>query len=213
MLYQLDPSNPSGISRKVEKGFTPYFAGGVGKPSLLDSVNGKHGAVRITAGTNVTIDNSGKDIISISATGGGSGSSPLTTKGDLWGFSTVDARLPVGADNQVLVVDSAQTLGVKWSTLTDQIGIVRIVTVTSGNYSAGSAVSTDYVYLIAGAHTTTMPTATGNSNRYTFKNNHTVAVTINRAGSDTIEGATSLTLGPNESVDLISNNTSAWSVI
>lgn len=40
---------------------------------------------------------------------------PLTTKGDLFSFSTVDARLPVGADGQVLVADSAASLGVKWS--------------------------------------------------------------------------------------------------
>lgn len=41
--------------------------------------------------------------------------SPLTTKGDLWGYSTVDARLPVGTNNYVLTADSAQTLGVKWA--------------------------------------------------------------------------------------------------
>ena len=45
-----------------------------------------------------------------------SGSSPLTTKGDLFGFSTVAARIPVGTDGQVLTADSTQTLGVKWAT-------------------------------------------------------------------------------------------------
>jgi len=39
----------------------------------------------------------------------------LTTKGDLHGFSTVDARIPVGTNDQVLTADSAQTLGVKWA--------------------------------------------------------------------------------------------------
>lgn len=43
------------------------------------------------------------------------GSSPLTTKGDLFGFSTVAARIPVGTDGQVLTADSTQTLGVKWA--------------------------------------------------------------------------------------------------
>ena len=41
---------------------------------------------------------------------------PLTTKGDLWGFSSVDARVPRGNDGDVLLTDSAQTLGVKWGT-------------------------------------------------------------------------------------------------
>lgn len=49
--------------------------------------------------------------------GSGSGStSPLTTKGDVWGYSTVDARLAVGTDGQVLTADSASALGVKWGT-------------------------------------------------------------------------------------------------
>ncbi len=46
----------------------------------------------------------------------GGGSSPLTTKGDLFGFSTVDARIPVGTDGQILTANSAVTLGVEWQT-------------------------------------------------------------------------------------------------
>lgn len=41
--------------------------------------------------------------------------SPLTTKGDVFGYDTADARIPVGADGTVLTADSAQTLGVKWA--------------------------------------------------------------------------------------------------
>jgi hypothetical protein len=42
--------------------------------------------------------------------------SPLTTKGDLYGYSTTNSRIPVGADATVLTADSTQTLGVKWAT-------------------------------------------------------------------------------------------------
>jgi len=44
-----------------------------------------------------------------------SSASPLTTKGDLWGFSGVDARIPVGANGYVLTADSTQALGLKWA--------------------------------------------------------------------------------------------------
>jgi hypothetical protein len=43
------------------------------------------------------------------------GSSPLTTKGDLYGFDTVDARIPIGTNGQVLTANSAQALGLEWA--------------------------------------------------------------------------------------------------
>jgi hypothetical protein len=43
--------------------------------------------------------------------------SPLTTKGDLYGHSTVDARVPVGADGRLLTADSTAALGVSWQAL------------------------------------------------------------------------------------------------
>lgn len=46
----------------------------------------------------------------------GSGASPLTTKGDLYTFTTTNARLPLGTDGQVLVVDTSTPSGLKWQT-------------------------------------------------------------------------------------------------
>ena len=43
------------------------------------------------------------------------GSSPLTTKGDVYVYGSADDRLPVGTDDYVLTADSAQALGVKWA--------------------------------------------------------------------------------------------------
>ncbi len=45
-------------------------------------------------------------------------SSPLTTKGDLWGYDTADNRVPVGStDGMLLTVNSADAQGVDWQSL------------------------------------------------------------------------------------------------
>jgi hypothetical protein len=56
------------------------------------------------------------------------GAAALTTKGDILGFSTVVARVPVGTNGDVLTADSAQTLGIKWAAPTT--GTVTSVALT-----------------------------------------------------------------------------------
>lgn len=46
---------------------------------------------------------------------GGGGGSPLTTKGDLYGFGADNARIAVGTIGQVLTPNSGQTTGVQWN--------------------------------------------------------------------------------------------------
>lgn len=42
------------------------------------------------------------------------GSSPLTTKGDLYGFTTVNARVPIGTNGARLTADSGSSSGLSW---------------------------------------------------------------------------------------------------
>ncbi len=99
-----------------------------------------------------------------------------------------------------------------WATPSSSGGIVRTITTSSGAFTAGGSAGTDYVYLIAGAHAVALPTAVSNTNRYTFKNNHSSAITITPDGVETVEGASSIQVAPEDSVDLISNNAN-WFVI
>ena len=67
--------------------------------------------------------------------------SPLTTKGDLYGFSTSDARIPIGANNTVLTADSTQSLGLKWAT--PAVASSALTFIASASPSAVSTISID----------------------------------------------------------------------
>ena len=45
----------------------------------------------------------------------GGSASPLTTKGDLYTYSTADARLAVGNNGESLVADSSTSTGLRWT--------------------------------------------------------------------------------------------------
>jgi hypothetical protein len=59
------------------------------------------------------------------------GTSPLTTKGDLFTFSTINARLGVGANGTILTADSAEATGLKWATPAAASSGLNLITRTS----------------------------------------------------------------------------------
>lgn len=140
--------------------------------------------------------------------------SPITTKGDLiiGDNSGNSSRLGVGTNTHVLTADSTVAGGIKWAAVAGGSGITRTVVVTSGSITLGNTASTDYMYFVAGAHTLSMPAAAGNTNRYTIKNNHSANITIDTAGAENIEGAASISIAPEEAVDIMSDGTN-WFVI
>ena len=88
--------------------------------------------------------------------------SPLTTKGDLYTFSTSDARLGVGANDTVLTADSAQATGLKWATPAS--GGMTLISTTSltGASTTLSSIPQTYnsLYMVISGVTN----ATGNGN-------------------------------------------------
>jgi hypothetical protein len=73
---------------------------------------------------------------------------PLTTKGDLFGYSTTNARIPVGANDTILTADSTQALGVKWAAPAAGGGMTLISTTTlSGTSTSISSIPQTYKHL------------------------------------------------------------------
>lgn len=123
-----------------------------------------------------------------------------------------DEAYDATAWNGSLEVPTKNAVRDKIEAMLGSSGITRTVVVTSGSATMGSSASTDYAYFVAGAHTMSLPAASGNTNRYTVKNNHSANITIDTAGAETVEGAASISIAPQESVDLMSNGTN-WFVI
>lgn len=115
------------------------------------------------------------------ATPSGGSTSPLTTKGDIYGFDTAGNRIPVGADGSVLTADSTQALGVKWAAVSGT-GTVTTVSVASANGFAGTV-----------ANATTTPAITiSTSITGIVKGNGTV-ISAATAGTDYVTGSSTNT--------------------
>lgn len=103
MTSLTDPVGPT----QGGTGITTYATGDVLYASAVNTL------AKLPIGTvNQVLTVSAGGIPSWSAAGT---ASPLTTKGDVYTYSTTEARLGVGADTFVLTADSAEATGLKWA--------------------------------------------------------------------------------------------------
>jgi hypothetical protein len=86
-------------------------------------------------------------------------------------------------------------------------GIVRSISSLSASEVAGSAANTDYVYFCTGTFTLTLPSAVGNTNRYSIINSASGVITVATTSGQTIDGSATYPLAARyQSADFLSNS-------
>lgn len=166
------------------------------------------GAITYTGGTNISVVGQTISLTGqVAVANGGTGASTLT--GALIGNGTSAVTAITGTAGQILRRNLSDTA---YEFYTESF-IERVITTISANTVASAASNTDYVYLTSGVTTVTLPTAVGNTNRYTIKNVGVNTITVNTTLGQTIDGSSSISLAvTNTSLDFISNGTN-WNVI
>jgi hypothetical protein len=123
----------------------------------------QEGMISFLKDTNATQYYSGSAWVSI-----GGGASPLTTKGDLYTYSTTDARLAVGTNGQVLTADSTAATGIKWATASSTPSFVGCGVTNSGAQSISNNTETVMTFNTEDFDTNTFHSTSSNTDRMTI---------------------------------------------
>ncbi|MDB5167674.1 MAG: hypothetical protein JWN26_819 [Candidatus Saccharibacteria bacterium] len=159
--------------------------------------------------------NGGHSTITVRAGSATAGTSPIKlTSGPI--LTTPEAGAIEFTTDKLYFTQTTGTARRVISTYDDSLGatgaISRLISTIVTNTTAGSATNTDYVYLVSGTTTVTLPTAVANTNIYTVTNTGTNTVTVATTSSQTINGSNSVTIPlTNMSLDFVSTN-SNWTI-
>jgi len=135
------------LVRKYHLPFSKFdgtTAPGVGDDDTAGYVAGSLWADTTNHKVYICKDNSTGAAVWAEIPGTGGGGSPLTTKGDIFTYSTMDARLPVGTNGYILIADSSQATGLIWN---------QFVATANGGTGADSSVATGVAHVTAGSWT------------------------------------------------------------
>lgn len=114
---------------------------------------------------------------------------PLTTKGDIFTFTTVDARLGVGANGTVLTADSAEATGLKWATPSSTPTAVGCSISNSVSQSIDNSSTTTLTFNTEDYDTDGFHSTSTNTGRITIPagkaGKYFVSTTVNYAGNAT----------------------------
>lgn len=168
---------------------------------------------RVTLGTQdseVVISSISSSVARLTATSFLSG--PRGLQGVAGASGAAGQGVPTGGTiNQVLTKNSSTNYDTSWTTpASGTTGITRTVSTVTTTLTGGATANTDYVYLLSTGSTYTQPTAVSNTNLYSIKNITGSNKSIAATSGQTFDGG-SLTLAPDESVDLISDG-SNWRI-
>lgn len=150
----------------------------------------------------------------INSIGGGSMNRKMTFSGTDYLTKYTDVNFKAGTNITYTIANNDQTkmVDVTITSSGSGGGSVRSINSISSPTTAGSTAGTDYVYLVSGTTTLTLPTAVGNSNLYNIKNVGTNTVTIATTSAQTIDGSTSITLPVQYTAVYLISDTANWNI-
>ncbi|MCG5431248.1 hypothetical protein LV457_02950 [Mycobacterium sp. MYCO198283] len=119
---------------------------------------------------------------------------------------TVAASLAQGANVTITYDDPSGAITIAASGGGGARTVATISTATTLAATAG----TEYIYLLASGAVPTLPTAAGNTSKYTIKNTTAGQITLATTSSQTIDGATSYTLLAREAIEVVSDGSNWW---